>query len=85
MDEAVEEVHGANSKEWRSEPIAALKLSLPSLQALTECDVVMVGQLQDRVMKQPTDWWKEIESLNAGSAGAIVDKLNNFIFEKTTK
>lgn len=81
MEPADEEKHGKNSDEWRKDPIGALKLSLPSLQALMECDIVMVGQLQDRVMAD-REWWKQIPNLNAGSASAICDRLNDFIFER---
>lgn len=85
MEPTNEVVHGANSIQWRQEPIASLKLSLPSLMALIDSDVVRVGQLQDRVMKSAAEWWKEITSLNAGTAGAIVDRLNDFVFHKTMK
>lgn len=85
METTNEVIHGENSTQWRQEPIASLKISLPSLLALTDCDIVMVGQLQDRVMKDAAGWWKEITNLNAGTAGAIVDRLNDFIFEKTMK
>ena len=85
MDEADEEVHGKNSTEWRKEPIAALKISLPSLKALTDADIVMVGQLQDRVLDNPQKWWESVAPLNAGTAAAITDRLNNFIFERTQR
>ncbi len=47
MEEADEELHGKNADEWRKEPIAVLKLSTPSINALIDHDIVVVGQLQD--------------------------------------
>ncbi len=85
MEEPDEEVHGKNCTEWRKEPIAALKISLPSINALTDADIVMVGQLQDRVLESPKSWWDSVPPLNAGTAAAIVDRLNDFIFDKTAK
>lgn len=83
MDEADEQVHGRNSTAWRQEPIAALKLSLPSLQILADADIVLVGQLQDRVLAEPDDWWHKLPALSAGAAAAIVDRLNDFIWENS--
>lgn len=82
MEQTDEVVHGKNSTTWRSEPIAALKLSLPALQTLADADIVLVGQLQDRILESP-DWWKTLSPLNAGQAAAIVDRLNDFVFERT--
>lgn len=83
MEKADEEIHGNNAQEWRGEPIASLGLSLPSLQALADADIVMVGQLQDRVLEYGKTWWEAISGLNAGSAGAIVDRLNDFICDRS--
>lgn len=85
MEVADEEVHGKNSCEWRREPIASLKLSLPAITALTSVDIVMVGQLQDRVLANPDYWFESVPPLNNGTASAIVDRLNDFIFERTAK
>lgn len=85
MAPADEEVHGLNSDEWRKEPIAALKLSLPSLKTLTDSDIVLVGQLQDIVLANRETWWEKLEGLSLGAASAIVDRLNDFIFERTKK
>lgn len=85
MEPADEELHGANADEWRLEPIAALKLSLESHNALVEAEVMLVGQLQDRVLKDPEDWWNSIPGLNFGSSAAVVDRLNDFINERSTK
>lgn len=81
MEEADEEIHGEHAKEWRTEPIATLGLSLLSLQALADADIVLVGQLQDRVLDSKS-WWESINGLTAGSAAAIVDRLNDFISER---
>ncbi|MFY8201815.1 MAG: hypothetical protein ACOVLE_14155 [Pirellula staleyi] len=85
MEETNELVHGENSTEWRQEPIASLKLSLLSLVALNDSDITLVGKLQDLVMKDSNGWYKEITGLNAGSSAAIVDRLNEFIFQRTMK
>lgn len=85
MDPAVEEVHGINSDQWRLEPIAALRLSLPAQMALNDADIMLVGQLQDRVLKSPEAWWESISGLNFGMAAAICDLLNDFINERSTQ
>jgi len=85
MEKADEERHGENSTEWRKEPIAALKLSLPSLVALNEADIMFVGQLQDSVLNDPEEWWHAIPGLTFGQSAAIVDRLNEFIADRTSK
>lgn len=85
MAPADEEVHGANSDKWRAEPIAALKLSLPAQIALQEAEIMLVGQLQDRVLAAPETWFEKIDGLVFGVAKAIEDKLNDFIFERSRK
>ena len=82
MEEADEAVHGKNSTEWRKEPLASLRLSVPAFNALTEADVVLVGQLQDRVLTGKS-WFEEIPGISVGMASAIQDRLNDFIFERT--
>lgn len=85
MEPADEEVHGVGSTKWREEPLSALRLSMSSVLALTAMDVIFVGQLQDRVMAKPGEWWLEFPGLSAGAAAAVVDRLNDFIFERTPK
>jgi hypothetical protein len=85
MEPADEELHGAHSDEWRMKPITALKLSLPSQIALGDADIMLIGQLQDAVMKDPGMWYDEIASISTGSAAAIVDALNSFIARETAK
>jgi hypothetical protein len=85
MEPADEVLHGLNSKDWRAEPVAAIGISLLSLKALTDHDIVLVGQLQDAVLADAKDWFSTLSPLNAGQAAAIVDALNNFIFTRTMK
>lgn len=84
MEEADEAIHGENAKEWRKEPVSTLGLSLISIQSLNDAGIVLVGQLQDRVMASE-DWWRSITGLTAGSSAAIVDRLNDFIWERTER
>ncbi|MEM9825200.1 MAG: hypothetical protein AAF958_01365 [Planctomycetota bacterium] len=85
MEPASEERHGVNSDEWRSRPVAALKLSLPAQVALTDVGILMVGQLQDRVLDDAESWYEKLEGVTAGMAAAIVDRLNEFIFDEGAK
>ena len=78
-----EDLHGKGCSKWRQEPISALRLSLSAVQALTGQDILFVGQLQDRVMAKSHSWWEEVTGLNASVAAAIVDRLNDFILERT--
>lgn len=82
MDEAVEEIHGANSEDWRKEPVIVLDLSAAALRALIDADVVLVGQLQDRVMKGE-EWAADLNGVTDGMAQAIEAKLAQFIDERT--
>ena len=85
METANEDKHGENADEWRKEPITALNLSAAAMRALIAADIVLVGQLQDLVLKGP-DWAKDIAEINDGMAQAIEAKLDQFIEErKTTK
>jgi hypothetical protein len=81
MEPADEELHGEGSSEWRKEPIAALGISLPSQIALNAADIIFVGQLQDRVLADPTSWFESIDGISPGAASAITDSLNDFIRE----
>lgn len=83
MEPADEEKHGINSDQWRLEPIAALRLSLPAQMALTKAEVMLVGQLQDRVLANGQSWWESIDGLNFGMAAAIQDLLHDFINERS--
>jgi hypothetical protein len=85
MDEADEEVHGKHAADWRSEPVANLKLSVASMQILADADIVVIGQLQDRVLADSRTWFQEFEGLSESAAAAIVDKLNDFIYERTQR
>ena len=83
MDAAVDSVHGANSAVWRNDPISSAGICLPSVVALTDANLALIGCLQDRVMKSPDDWWRDVSGLNSGSAKRVVERLNDFIFKKT--
>lgn len=82
MQPADEQVHGVHSTEWRKEPILSLNLSSMATRALIDADIVLVGQLQDRVMKGPT-WAEELQGINPGMAQAIEKKLAEFIDERS--
>lgn len=82
MEPADEKKHGEGATEWRREPLAALKLSLPSIRLLNDADIMFVGQLQDLVQTNPHHWFEKIEGLGLGMATAIVDRLNDFIFDQ---
>ncbi len=84
MEEADENKHGSRADEWRREPISALRLSLIATNLLTAADVIFVGQLQDRILAAPDEWWESIESLTLPIAMAIADRLNEFINERNT-
>lgn len=83
MDQADEETHGHGSDEWRKDPISVLKLSGSALRALIDADIVLVGQLQDRVLKDGRDWHELLDGISDGMADAIESKLNEFIFERS--
>jgi hypothetical protein len=73
-------VHGESSGQWRKDPIATLRLSPIAHQSLIEADILFVGQLQDRVLENSDRWHEEIDGITGAMAAAIVDKLNDFIF-----
>lgn len=85
MEDADEELHGEGATQWRTEPVASLKLSPLAMKALNDADIVVIGQLQDRVINKPGVWYEEIEGLTTAMAAAIVDKLNEFIYERTQR
>lgn len=84
MEPADEEKHGANAEEWRKEPIAALRLSPRATELLLAADVILVGQLQDRIQAN-ADWWESIDGMTLAVGMAIADRLNDFIFDETKK
>lgn len=81
MEPAEEEKHGKGSNEWRKEPITSLNLSAVAMRALIDADVVLVGQLQDLVLKG-NDWYKDMEGITDGMANAIEAKLHDFVEER---
>jgi uncharacterized protein YdcH (DUF465 family) len=83
MDEADEDVHGKNAADWRSEPINVLLISPRSIELLNAADIVLVGQLQDKMLDGGRDWWKAIEGLNEGIAAAIADGISEFINKRS--
>jgi len=84
MEPAEEEVHGHNSVEWRKEPVVILDLSSAALRALIDADIVLVGQLQDRILKGDS-WAEDLDGINDGMAQAIEVKLNQFIEERSQR
>jgi len=83
MEAADEEVHGTNAGEWRSEPVGAMRLSLAAQSALADADILLVGQLQDRMLSGGEQWWTGIDGLGHGQACAIADALADFINERS--
>ena len=80
MEPADPKKHGAKSAQWRTEPIVALGLSPNATRCLVEVDIVVVGQLQDRVLASPEDWYLAVDGMTLAVAAAVVDQLNDFIF-----
>ena len=54
-------------------------------ELLINADVILVGQLQDRIQAASEKWWESIEGLTLPIAAAIADRLNDFINEETRK
>lgn len=81
MEKASEEKHGKDSDEWRQEPISSLNLSSLATRVLIDANIVLVGQLQDRVLSGP-EWSIELQIAD-GIAQAIEAKLHDFIQERT--
>lgn len=79
MEKANPKTHGRNAQLWRERPISVLRLSPIASQALIDAGVVFIGQLQDRVLEDPDQWWESIEGLDEVKAAAIADKLNDFV------
>lgn len=80
MEQADDTQHGQGSDKWRKEPITALNLSALAVRSLIAADVVLVGQLQDRI--KGDDWWKGIDGITDAVAQAIESKLHDFIKEQ---
>jgi hypothetical protein len=78
MEKASAAKHGTNAGKWRELPITALRLSPVSTGLLYEADILFIGQLQDRILDDPAQWWSEIAGLTAPIAAAIADKLADF-------
>ena len=78
MEKAEPKTHGKNSMVWREEPIAVLRLSPVASNALTSADILFIGQLQDRIVGDRENWWKEIDGLTEAIALAVADKLDDF-------
>lgn len=83
LEPADEEKQGAGAGEWRKEPIAVLGLSAAAMRALIAADIVLVGQLQDRMLADPDDWHAEIEGLSAGIGEAVAAKFHAYVEEKS--
>jgi hypothetical protein len=84
MEPADDEVHGQYSDEWRKEPVVVLDLSAAALRALIDADIVLVGQLQDRIAKGE-NWAEDLAAISDGMAQAIEAKLQQFIEERGRK
>jgi hypothetical protein len=82
MEPPDEKVQGKNSTEWRNEPITSLNLSAIAMRALIDINIVLVGQLQDKVLAGD-DWAVGLEGVSDGMAQAIEAKLHAFIEEKS--
>jgi hypothetical protein len=85
MEPPDEETHGANAADWRKEPITALRLSAVAVQLLVAADIVLVGQLQDAMLADASDWWERIEGLSSGLADAIQVKFDDFVSQQVKK
>lgn len=80
MEPADKELHGEHADEWRRDPISALRLSPNAAAFLIDADIILVGQLQDRVLANPFEWHDSVPGLTLGIAAAIKDRLNDYIF-----
>lgn len=79
MEKADPDTHGVNAVDWREKPISVLRLSPVASNSLIEAGIVFIGQLQDRIIEDPDDWWQGIDGLNEVIAAAIADKLADFV------
>jgi hypothetical protein len=83
MAPADEDKHGRNADQWRAEPIAALRLSTVAHNALIDAEIMLVGQLQDRMIQRGQSWFDDLAGINLATASAIADKLNDFICDRS--
>lgn len=79
MEKASAQKHGPNAAEWREKPIAVLRLSPAAMSLLTAAELLFIGQLQDRIMADPGEWWQKIAEMTQPMAAAVADKLNDFV------
>lgn len=82
MEPADEARHGTGAADWRKEPITALGLSALAMKALIAADIVLVGQLQDKI-STGAEWAAGIETITEAIAQAIEAKLDEFVRGKT--
>lgn len=78
MEKASPTKHGTNAAKWRELPVSVLRLSPASTSILYEAEILFIGQLQDRVLEDPEQWWQYVPGLTAPLAAAIADKLADF-------
>ena len=78
MEKASPTKHGTNAGKWRELPLSTLRLSPASTSLLYESEILFIGQLQDLILEDPTEWWETITGLTAPIAAAIADKLADF-------
>lgn len=79
MEKANAQKHGPNASDWREKPVVALRLSPTAMQVLTSAEVLFIGQLQDRILSDPGEWWQKIEGMTQPMAAAVADKLADFV------
>ena len=82
MEPANEKKHGKGAKKWRKDPLALLRTSPAAIRLLNDADILFIGQLQDRVQDHPNDWWHHVPGMPEPMAASIVDRLNDFLFDK---
>ena len=84
MDEADEEIHGEGAADWRTEPITVLRISPKSIELLNDAGILLVGQLQDKMLSGGGLWWQKIDGLTEGASAAIADGMSEFINNRTS-
>lgn len=63
MAKADPETHGKGSDHWRERPIGVLRLSPMASNCLIDAGIVFIGQLQDMILADPTQWWEDTAGL----------------------
>jgi uncharacterized membrane protein len=81
MEPANENTQGAGATQWRQDPIAMLGLSAAALVALIAANIILVGQLQDRMQADPDEWAAELDGVTSGMAEAIAAKFHAYVQE----